>query len=571
MTNAQIAAVFEEMADLLEFQGANAFRVRAYRNAASKISDLSESLKSIDDNPDRRLDDVAGIGKDLSEKIKVLLKEGVLPQHQKLLKEVPPSTLSLLKVPSLGPKKAAIICKELGVKNLEDLRKACEEKKVQKLKGFGEKTEQNILKNIDQAIEAGKRIPWKIADEIAKELSKYLKQSSRIKRLEVAGSYRRGKETIGDLDFLVISEKPEKVMDHFTGYPELAEVIGRGDTKMSIRLTNGLQVDLRVVPKESFGAALLYFTGSKNHNIVIRGLAKDEGLKINEYGVYRGEEKVAGETEEEIYQLFDLPTFPPELRENRKEFEWGREKKLPHLIELKDLQGDLHTHSTFTDGRNTIEEMCKAAEAAGFQYFAVTDHSKRVTMANGLTAERLREQWKTIDKIQKQFKQLTILKGIECDILEEGGMDLPDDVLKEADWVVASVHYGQQQPKEKITRRIVEALKHPAVSVLGHPTGRLINQRPPYEVDLEEVFQAASDYGKFLELNSSYMRLDLNDVACATAKEKNIPIIISSDAHSTEGFKTLRYGILQARRAGLTKEDVANTWDWKEIQKYLKK
>jgi DNA polymerase (family 10) len=329
-----------------------------------------------------------------------------------------------------------------------------------------------------------------------------------------------------------------------------------------------------VVPAESFGAALQYFTGSKEHNVTMRGLAKDKGLKVNEYGVFRvkkdKEEYVCGRTEEEVYAAVGLPVFPPEMRENRREFEWAAEGKLPALIELSDLRGDLHMHTTETDGGATLDEMVEAARQRGLKYIAITDHSKRVSMANGLNAERLRAQWKQIDALNKKVgKDFSILKGIECDILESGELDLPDDVLAEADWVVCSVHYGQKQPREKITERIVGALANEHVDCIAHPTGRLIGRRDPYEVDIEAVFAAAKKHGKMLELNANPMRLDLNDVMCAAAKTHGIPIVISSDAHSADGLDVLRYGILQARRAGLTKQDVANARSWSEMKKLL--
>jgi DNA polymerase (family 10) len=362
-------------------------------------------------------------------------------------------------------------------------------------------------------------------------------------------------------------------MDHFAAVADVAAVLGRGPTKTSLRLIDGLQVDMRVVPPESFGAALQYFTGSKDHNIILRGLAKDRGLKINEYGVFRlgkgNDELIAGHTEEQVYAALDLPWIPPELREARREFEWAREGKLPVLLELDDLQGDLHMHTTATDGKASLEQMVEAARARGLKYIAITDHSKRVTMARGLDAGRLRDQWAEIDRMNKSLTGFRILKGIECDILERGGMDLDDEVLAEADWVVASVHYGQNQPREQITKRVVDALAHPAVSAIAHPTGRLINRRKSYEIDLDAAFKAARENSKMMELNANPHRLDLDDVACATAKSLGIPIAISSDAHSADGLAVLRYGVLQARRAGLTKADVANTRPLTEFQKLV--
>jgi DNA polymerase (family 10) len=572
MTNATIADAFDQIADLLDFQGANPFRVRAYRNSARTIRDYPEPLENLVVEGSKKLTEIEGIGDDLAKKIVTLVGTGELPHLVELKSQIPESVLALLRIPGLGPKKAKALYDQLAIKTLADLKVACEAGQVRKLKGFGEKTEQLILQGMTLAETAGQRMYWAEADQIVREVREHLQGCKSIQELEFAGSYRRGKETIGDLDILVVAKKPDEPMDRLAAFPETAEVIARGDTKMSVRTHAGLQIDLRVVPEESFGAALQYFTGSKEHNVTMRGLAKDKGLKVNEYGVFKvkkdKEEYVCGRTEAEVYAAVGLPVFPPEMRENRREFEWAAEGKLPALIELSDLRGDLHMHTTETDGGATLEEMVEAARQRGLKYIAITDHSKRVSMANGLNAERLRAQWKQIDALNKKVgKDFSILKGIECDILESGELDLPDDVLAEADWVVCSVHYGQKQPREKITERIVGALANEHVDCIAHPTGRLIGRRDPYEVDIEAVFAAAKKHGKMLELNANPMRLDLNDVMCAAAKTHGIPIVISSDAHSTDGLDVLRYGILQARRAGLTKQDVANARSWSEMKK----
>jgi len=573
MNNARIAESFDLIADLLEFQGANAFRVRAYRNAAYTIRDLPEQLSDLVADKTRSLTDISGIGNDLAEKISTLVTTGSLPMLEQLQAEVPQSVLTLLKIPGLGPKKAATLFKELKITTLDELRAACQAHRVRELKGFAAKTEEAILAGIAVAESVGDRMYWAEADQHVQTLREYLRTSPSVKQLEFAGSYRRGRETIGDLDVLVDSSKFDEVMDHLAAFPDTASVIARGDTKMSIRLHSGLQVDLRVVPTESFGAALQYFTGSKNHNVILRGLAKSRGMKINEYGVFRvsgdQETSIAGRTEKEVYATLDLPCFPPEIREARREFEWAAAGELPKLIEVDDIRGDLHMHTDATDGKATLEEMAAAAQARGLDYIAITDHSKRVTMANGLNAARLRKQWKEIDRLNERLTGFRVLKGVEVDILEKGGLDLADDVLAEADWVVASVHYGQNQPREQITARILGALANPYVSAIAHPTGRIINRRKPYEVDLNAVFQAARDHGKLMELNANPARLDLDDVACAAAKNQGIPIVISTDAHSRDGLDVLRYGILQARRAGLTKQDVANTRPWAKMKKLL--
>ncbi len=580
MTNRDIAAAFDEVADLLEFQDANPFRVRAYRNAARRIGDYPEPLENIVGDPDRDVTDIDGIGKDLAEKIAELVKTRQLAMLDALRSQVPPGVMALMRIPGLGPKKAAVLHKELKIDSLDMLRAACEADEVSKLKGFGAKTQEKILAGIDFAAHADERMYWAEADAIVQELLAHMQKLKGVRQLEVAGSYRRGKETIGDLDLLVDAKDADEVMDHLAKFGDVAAVIGRGDTKLSLRLARGLQIDLRVVKTKSFGAALQYFTGSKDHNVILRGMAKDRGLKINEYGVFRVDKKsieeddgeyIAGKKECDVYAAMDLPCFPPEIREAREEFAWATAGKIPKLIELADLQGDLHMHTTASDGKATLAEMAAAAQERGLKYICITDHSKRVSMANGLDPVRLRKQWKEIDRFNRELDDFVVLKGIECDILEKGGMDLPDDVLAEADWVVASVHYGQNQPRKQITERILGALENPHVSIIAHPTGRLINRREPYAVDLEQLFAAAKRYGKFLELNANPARLDLDDVNCIAAQRHGIPIVISSDAHSTGGLDVLRYGVIQARRGGLTAADVANTRPWAKVKAMLGK
>jgi DNA polymerase (family 10) len=575
MHNREIAAALDEVADLLEFQDANPFRVRAYRNAARRVKDYPRSLAAIVAEGEA-LTQIEGVGKDLAEKIGTLVTTGKLPMLIELQAEVPSTVLTLVRIPGLGPKKAAALYKLLNIQSLDMLRVACDEHRVRDLKGFGAKTEELILAGIDLAAQAGKRIYWADADTIVHELRAHLQSTPGLKQLEVAGSYRRGRETVGDLDLLVDAADHKPVMDRLAEYFGVKDVIARGDTKMSVRLDSGLQVDLRVVPAESFGAALQYFTGSKDHNVILRGMAKDRGLKINEWGVFpvdkEGNEtgpSIAGRTEEQVYKAMDLPCFPPEIREAREEFQWAAAGKLPKLIELRDLRGDLHMHTSATDGKNTIREMAAAAQALGLEYIAITDHSKRVTMARGLNADRAREQWAEIDRVNRELDGFRVLKGIECDILESGAMDLPDDVLAEAEWVVASLHYGQNQPRQQIMDRLLGAIAHPSVNVIAHPTGRLIDRREPYDVDVDELIAAAAKYGKMLELNSNPARLDLDDIHCAAAKRHGVPIVISTDAHSIGGLNTLRYGVLQARRAGLTKADVANTRPWLQFAKLL--
>lgn len=569
MTNAEIAAIFEEIADLLEFQGANPFRVRAYRNGARAIHDLAQPVADMVGAEGRELTDIPGIGPDLAEKVVTLLQTNSLPLWDELREQVPAGILAILRVPGLGPKRTATLFRELKVSTLDELREACQSHRVSQLKGFGEKTEATILRGLDIAAQADLRTYWADADQIAQALREHLKACQAIGQLEFGGSYRRGKDTVGDLDILVTADDSAAVMDRLAEYPGVSEVLARGDTKMSLRLQGKLQVDLRVVPEESFGAALQYFTGSKAHNVVLRGMAKDRGLKINEYGVFRGDKLVAGRNEEDVYGAVELPWIPPELREARSEFDWAAAGRLPKLVEQKDIHGDLHAHTTWSDGLATLEEMAEAARRRGYKYLAITDHSKRATIANGLPAERLLEQWAEIQRLNEKLKGFIVLKGVEVDILEAGGLDLPDEVLAQADWVVASVHFGQSQSRERITSRVVGALENPYVCAIAHPTGRLINRRNAYEVDVDAMLRAARDNGKFVELNAHPARLDLDDVACAAAKNYGVPVVISTDSHNINGLEAMRYGVLQARRGGLEKGDVANTRTWPQIRKLL--
>jgi DNA polymerase (family 10) len=573
VNNAAIAEVFNEMAALLEFRGENPFRIRAYRNGAKAIAELDESVESILADPERDLSSIPGIGKTLCDKTQTLVSTGTLPQLIELRKQVPKVVIQMARIPGLGAKKAAKLQEELAIESLADLRKACHEDRIGKLKGFGAKTQQAILDGLEIAEAALERIYWSKSDALAHSIGNHMGSCKAIKRMQWAGSYRRGRETVGDLDLLIVATDRALAMDHLEAYADRSSTIGRGDTKISIRVGNAFQVDMRVVEANQFGAALQYFTGSQAHNIHTRRIAKEKGLKINEYGVFKidDESRVAGESEEEVYASIGLPWIDPEVREDRYEFDWAERDQQPELIELSDVRGDLHMHTSATDGTATIREMADAAIERGMAYIAITDHSKRVSMAMGLDTTRLREQWKMIDEIRDEYSgRLEILKGIECDILEKGGMDLPDDCLAEADWVLASVHYGQKQPRDQITERILGAIENRYVTCVAHPTGRLINRRPPYDVDMDAVMKAAKETGTLLELNANPARLDLNDIHLAQAKRLGIPIVINTDAHSTDGMEVMRYGIKQARRGGLIRQDVANTRDWPDMKKLLK-
>jgi len=571
MQNAAVVKIFEELADLLEIQNANPFRVRAYRNAARTLESLTESLAQIANDPNRSLEDLQGIGKDLADKIKTILTTESLPQLEELRKEVPRGVVEMLRIQGLGPKKAAALFKELGVTSLDMLKAAAESGAVAGLKGFGEKTAKIILEGLAHVEKAGTRMYLAEARKLAEPILAALRELPTVKQAEAAGSYRRRLETVGDLDLLVTSPDAAAPMDLVAQHPLVEKVLSRGETKQRVRLSAGIEMDVRVVPDESYGAALQYFTGSKAHNIVTRRRAQERGLKINEYGVFRGEKSIAGRTEEDVYKAIDLPWIPPELREDRGEIELAEKGMLPKLIELDDICGDLHMHTTATDGAATISEMIDAAKARGLKYIAITDHSKRVSMANGLDAARLRAHWKEIDKIRQKTTGIEVMCGVECDILEDAAMDLDDEVLAEADWVIAVLHYGLKQPREQIMKRLMTAIRNPHVCVLGHLTGRMIGKRPGAEMDRDEVLKAAADHGVMIEINAHPSRLDIDDVGAAAARDLGIPIVIDTDSHSTSGFDVMQYGVYQARRAGLEAKDVANTRTWTQFKKLLKK
>ena len=561
MQNARIADAFDELAELLEFRGENPFKIRAYRNGARSIRGMEEAVTEILADPARKLHDLPGIGKAIAEKSATLVDSGDLPELVALRDEIPRVVLAIARIPGLGAKKAVTLHQELALETLEDLSQACHDGRVAQLKGFSAKTQQTILAGLAIAQQAATRIFWSEADVLATRIADHMRACPDVRSLEWAGSYRRKCETIGDLDLVVVAEDRDRAIDHLEAFPDRTATILRGDTKVSIRVGHAFQVDMRLVEQAEFGAALQYFTGSQAHNVRVRQRAKKRGLKINEYGVFRVADgsNVAAQSEADVYAAVGLAWIPPELREDRHEFDSvGGER--PPLLELSDIRGDLHMHTTATDGKANLRTMAEAALSRGLEYIAITDHSRRVSMANGLNPERLRQQWQEIDELRGEFAgRLEILKGIECDILEQGGMDLPDDCLAEADWVLASIHYGQRQQRQQITDRILGAIENPHVDCIAHPTGRKLNQRDPYAVDLEAVFAAAKAHGTCLELNANPARLDLNDVQLSAAKRHGIPIAINSDAHSVRGLDVMRFGINQARRAGLTANDVLNT------------
>jgi len=568
--NSDVSDIFNKVADLLEIEGANPFRVRAYRNAARTISSLPRSVSDMIES-EENLTELPGIGEDLAGKIKEVVQTGSLAQLEALESSTPSELSRLMKVAGLGPKRVKAIYENLGVVDLKSLKEAAEKGKVRELEGFGKKTEQTILEELEDVEDREERIKLMEAEQRASPLVAYLRKTKGIKEITVAGSYRRRKETVGDLDILVTCKKGSNVMDRFAEYEDVKKVVSKGTTRSTIVLRSGLHVDLRVLRQVSYGAALHYFTGSKAHNIAVRKLGVKKKLKINEYGVFKGKKRTAGKTEKQVFEAVNLPYIEPELRENRGEVEAAQKGSLPQLVGLDDIRGDLHAHTKETDGHASLEEMADAAKAHGYDYLAITDHSKKVTMARGLDAKRLAEQIKEIDRLNGKLKDIVILKGIEVDILEDGSLDLGDDILKELDLTVCSVHYHRKLSKKKMTERIIRAMDNPYFNIFAHPTGRLINERNPYEIDLERIMEAAKERGCYLEVNAHPDRLDLTDRHCKMAKDMGLKLAVSTDAHSVADLDFIRYGLDQARRGWLEADDIINTRSLRELRKRLKR
>ena len=566
--NADIAAVFEEIADLLELQNANPFRVRAYRNAARVVGELRFDVAARLAEG-RELPKLPGIGEDLAGKMREIAARGTCALLERLRSKLPPGITDLLRIPGLGPKRVQALHGELGIGTLAELQRAARDGRLRTLTGFGERTERRVLDSVSAHLSKSRRFKLAIAAQYAEPYAEYLRKSPAAAAVVIAGSYRRARETVGDLDFLATATQTERVIERFTAYSEVREIFASGGTKASVRLACGIQADLRVVPPESFGAALHYFTGSKSHNIAVRKLAQESGLKINEYGVFRGAKRVAGETEESVYATVGLPWIACELREDQGEIEAARRGVLPRLVELGDLRGDLHAHTRATDGRNTLREMAFAAKARGLQYLAITEHSQRETMARGLNAVRLAKQIDEIDRLNAELQGITLLKGIEVDVLEDGTLDLPDSILARLELVVAAVHSRFNLPRARQTERILRALENPLVRMLAHPSGRLIDERDPYDVDMQAVIRKARGRNVCLELNAHPDRLDLTDVHCRMAKDEGVLVSINSDAHAVEGFDVLVHGVGQARRGWLEKVDVLNTRPLSEVRRLL--
>ncbi len=568
--NAELVAAFNRLANLLEIKGENPFKIRAYRNAARTIEGLGRSVEEMV-RAGEDLTELPGIGKDLAQKIKDFVETGRIEKLEELEREIPAPLLELLSVEGLGPKRIRVLYENLGIKDLDQLRDAAQSGAIEKLPGFGPKIVETILKGTRLAKKEGRRFKWAVAEEYVEDLLQYLNEAQGVEVIEVAGSFRRKKETVGDLDVLVVSEDWELVTDHFVRYPHVKEVISKGKTRSTVILTPGIQVDLRSVPRQCYGAALAYFTGSKAHNIAIRTMGVKLGLKINEYGVFRGDERIGGEEELDVYKAVGLPFIEPELRENSGEIEAAQAGRLPNLIRLEDIRGDLHCHSHYTDGKDTIWAIATAAKALGYEYIAITDHSKRLTVTKGLDEKRLREQMEEIDQLNERLHGITILKSIEVDILEDGSLDLPDEVLGELDLVVGSIHHKFKLSQEAQTARVLKAMDNPHFTILGHPTGRLIGQREPYKINVQKVLEGAKERGCFLELNAQPDRLDLNDVNLRLAKEIGVKIAISTDSHSIGTLAYMRYGVNQARRGWIEKGDCINTRSLPELKQLLKR
>lgn len=569
MKNKDIAKIFRQIAQILEIKGENHFRIRAYERGAQNIESLSEDIEVF--IKEDRVTTIPGIGKDLEQKIKEIVSEGRLQYLEDLKKDIPKGLLDILAIPGVGPKTAKLLYEKLEIRDVVMLERMAHAGRIRELPGMKQKTEENILRGIEILKRGHDRMDLKTAQDVALSFTSGLKKLKEVKRIDPAGSLRRRKDTVRDIDLLISSNKPEKVMHAFTTLPQVKEIIVKGPTKSSILSIDNIQVDVRVIKDDSYGAALLYFTGSKEHNIRLRQRAITKDLKLSEYGIFRNNKRIAGKTEMEMYKKLGLSYIEPELREDRGEIEGALENKLPDLIELKDIKGDLHAHSTWSDGGSSMEEVVKKAKDIGYEYIAITDHSQGLKIAGGLDRQDLKNKKKEMDMLSKKYKGINILFGAEVDIDSEGRLDYPDDILKEMDIVIGAVHSGFKQPKERLTKRIIAACKNKYVHIIAHPTGRLWGAREAYEVDFEEVFKAAADTGTAIEINSYPQRLDLNDIHSRMAKKAGVKLAINTDAHIAEQLDTMRFGVSVGRRAWLEKKHVINALSFEKLSVFLKK
>ncbi|MFW6143842.1 MAG: DNA polymerase/3'-5' exonuclease PolX [Patescibacteria group bacterium] len=568
--NSEVADILEEVADILDIQGANQFRIRAYRNAARKVRNLSRSLEEMV-NEREDLTEIEGVGKDMAEKIEEIAKTGKLEQLEKLKQDFPEALTTLLNIEGLGPERVGDLHQKLGIETKKDLEKTLEEGKVQELHGFGEKITAKIKEALKKEPGKEKRTKLKVAEQYVEPLITYLEEDLNTEKVTIAGSYRRRKETVGDIDILATGKNGKEIINRFTEYEDITEIVSQGETKSTVKLRTGIQVDLRVVAAKSYGAALMYFTGSKTHNIKLRNLSIKGNMKLNEYGLFKGENRVAGKTEEEIYNTLKLPYIAPEIREDRGEIEAAQKKDLPNLIDLNDLRGDLQMHTTDSDGEESIETMAKKCQNLGHEYIAITDHSAYMGITQGLDEKGIKKQIEEIRKLNKKLEDIIILTSIEVDILEDGSFDLPDETLEKLDLVTCSIHSHFDLPPEKQTERIITAMGNPNFHIFGHPTGRVIGGRDGYQYDMEKVLKKAKEKNCILEINAQPDRLDLDDAYAKMAKEMGIMLSISTDAHSLEELDFLKYGVWQARRGWLEKENVLNTRPLEEVRELLRK
>ena len=557
MKNREVAGLFDKMADILEFKGENPFKIRAYRKASRILGDLTQDIEEITE--EGNLKDIPGIGEGMAEKIVEYLKTGKISKFEEIRKGVSDELIAIMNIPGMGPKTLSMFHKEIGIANLSQLERTLENGSLIGLPGIGEKKVENLKRGIQLLKQSKGRMNLGIAFPVAKRIVESLREKVTSSKIEWAGSLRRMRENIGDIDLLATGPDKEKILQAFTRLSEVKEILASGETKASVIVEGGIQVDLRVVEEESYGAALQYFTGSKGHNIHLRGIAKAQGIKINEYGVFKGKKKIGGKEEKDIYQVLGMQWMEPELREDRGEIEASQENRLPRLVQESEIKGDLHVHSKWSDGTSSIEEVARAAQKRGYQYVAICDHSKSLRIAHGLDESRLMKQMDEIDRLNDRLKDLRILKGTEVDIQVDGKLDFPDRVLEKLDWVVAGIHSGFKQERQKMTQRILRALENPYVHILAHPSGRILGERDPYAVELEEVIEAAERYGKSLEINAYFERLDLDDLHCRKAKELGVRLAIGTDAHHIEQMWMISLGIAVAKRGWLESPDLLNT------------